>query len=208
MSITSYFYEENAGALAEQYNSLAATKVHHAWRKYWPGAGDKVLDIGAASGRDSLWLTSIGCHVVACEPCKNLREIGEAYTGKEVVWVDDKLPELDHLAKFKQQFDVILLSAVWMHVPSKMRRRALQVLTHLLKRDGVIVVSLRHGPFNDSRESFPVSVSELKELIRDFNLIVVNVIEGEDIQHRQGVTWQTVVIKNNPNVGKEVSYGT
>ncbi|MCW8348396.1 class I SAM-dependent methyltransferase [Vibrio sp. ZSDZ65] len=196
MSITSSFYEENAESLAGQYNALPPTMVHHVWEKYWPSSGNDVLDIGAGSGRDSLWLTTRGCQVIACEPCNKLREIGEALTGKDVYWSDDKLPNLDRISKQGQTFDVILLSAVWMHIPINLRKSAIQTLGSLLKRDGIIVLSLRYGPFRDRRESFPVSVTELKELASKSNLTLVDVFDGDDMQCRQEVSWQTVVMLN------------
>lgn len=208
MSITSSFYAENADELAKQYNSLAATKVHQVWRKYWPSVGDNVLDIGAGSGRDSLWFTRLGCHVVACEPCKELLVLGSAHTGKEVVWLDDRLPDLRQLSKLNTKFDVILVSAVWMHIPSNLRKKALNALVNHLKNSGVIVISLRHGLFNDGRESYSVSVEELTEQASDFNLALVDVFNGEDIQHRQGVRWQTVVLRNNPSVDREGRHGS
>jgi SAM-dependent methyltransferase len=39
-----------------------------------------VLDIGAGSGRDALWLAQRGCHVIAVEPAANLRSLGHAKT--------------------------------------------------------------------------------------------------------------------------------
>lgn len=39
-----------------------------------------VLDIGAGSGRDALWLAQRGCQVVAVEPAANLRSLGHAKT--------------------------------------------------------------------------------------------------------------------------------
>ena len=196
MSITSSFYEENAESLAGQYNALASTKVHHVWQEYWPSSGNDVLDIGAGSGRDSLWLTTRGCQVIACEPCNKLREIGEALTGNDVHWFDDKLPNLDRISKQGQKFDVILLSAVWMHIPINLRISAFQALVSLMKHNGIIVISLRHGPFRDRRESFPVSVTELKELASNSNLAVIDVFDGDDMQCRQEVSWQTVVMLN------------
>ncbi|MGV2990420.1 class I SAM-dependent methyltransferase [Vibrio sp. E150_011] len=195
MSITSYFYEQNAKRLAEQYNRLSATSVHHVWCKYWPNTGDRVLDVGAGSGRDSHWLNDRGCQVIACEPCNSLREIGERLTGREVLWLNDELPCVDKVSKLAQKFDVILLSAVWMHLPIKHRQQAIQSLASLLESKGILVISLRYGGFNDDRESFPVSVTELKALADNADLAMVDEFEGDDLQLRQDIVWRTVVMQ-------------
>ena len=43
------------------------------------------------------------------------------------------------------QFDLIWLSAVWMHVPPADRPRAFRKMVSLLKPAGWIMLSLRHG---------------------------------------------------------------
>lgn len=35
---------------------MAFEVVHKSWQAYWPLEGDKVLDVGAGSGRDALWM--------------------------------------------------------------------------------------------------------------------------------------------------------
>lgn len=207
MSITSSFYEENAETLAEQYNALTPTEVHQAWHQYWPDEGDDVLDIGAGSGRDAHWFEARGCNVIACEPCHKLRDIGKKLTSERVRWLDDKLPELIELSKQKPCFDVILLSAVWMHLPFEYRKDTLQRLASLMKDHGTLIVTLRHGPFIDRRETFPVSVMELSELASKPNLVVVDVFDGNDLQRRQEVSWQTVVMKKRMSCESEGNYG-
>src|SRR5690606_7179780 len=54
-------------------------------------------------------------------------------------------PHLKKLRSLGHRFDLVLLSAVWMHVPSTARERAFRILSELLKPSGVLVISLRHG---------------------------------------------------------------
>ncbi|WP_353496534.1 class I SAM-dependent methyltransferase [Vibrio chaetopteri] len=207
MSITSSFYEENAETLAEQYNALDPTEVHQTWHQYWPTEEAEVLDIGAGSGRDAHWFETRECNVIACEPCHKLREIGMKQTGEGVRWLDDKLPELSNVAKQKLCFDVVLISAVWMHLPLEYRKDALQRIAGVMKDTGTLVVTLRHGPFIDGREAFPVSAIELSGLASELNLEVADVFDGKDQQHRQDVSWQTVVIKKKISCENEAKYG-
>ncbi|PAU39208.1 SAM-dependent methyltransferase [Vibrio coralliilyticus] len=197
MSSTASFYEKNAIKLAKQYDSLEFESVHKSWSAYWPNSGVKVLDVGAGSGRDARWFSERGCSVVAIEPSQYLREIGKQNCSDKVVWLADSLPSLEQAICLVEQYDVVLLSAVWMHLPVNQRDMAIRVLSNLLSDNGLLVITLRHGKFKDSRETFGVSVSELERLCRDVGLFVLYVTDDEDALQREEVSWQTVVIKKS-----------
>lgn len=201
MSATASFYQKNALQLAEQYNSLEFEIVHQAWSVYWPESGTSVLDVGAGSGRDVRWFFNRGCSVVAVEPAAGFRHIGKENSSDDIVWLDDALPNLPQVQRFKQRFDLIILSAVWMHLPINQRADAIKVLSALLSDSGTLVVTLRHGEFKDSRESFAVSVSELEQLGANAGLAVCHLASGADSLNREEVTWQTVVMKAESSVG-------
>lgn len=195
MSSTASFYQHNATQLAQQYDSLEFESVHQSWAAYWPKSGDIVLDVGAGSGRDARWMSKQGCEVIAVEPSASLRDIGNQSCSEQVVWLDDSLPDLNHVMKLAQQYDLVLLSAVWMHLPIQQRSIAIKILSSLLLDEGALVITLRHGAFKDGRETFGVSVSELARLGRDVGLVVGHIEEGKDSLKRQEVSWQTVVMK-------------
>lgn len=195
MSATTSFYEKNALLLAEQYDSLDFEVVHRAWSAYWPNPETTVLDIGAGSGRDAKWMNEQGCDVIAVEPSDALRQIGQQSTGLDVTWLNDSLPELKSVQSLGMRFDLILASAVWMHLAPSLRERVFRKLSNLLSPNGKLVISLRHGEFNDGRQGFPVSVEELEKLSKDHALQIQLVSESEDSLQRTGVSWQTVVLK-------------
>lgn len=195
MPETAIFYDLNALELAEQYDSLDFETVHQSWQSYWPKSDVRVLDVGAGSGRDARWLTSQGCSVVAIEPAKALRELGISNSSSEITWLDDELPQLPHVANQTQLFDLILVSAVWMHLTVEQRRMSLKTLVSCLSDAGKIVITLRHGEFMDGRVAYEVSVIELNELALDSGLVVCSVDDGEDSLQRNNVFWQTVVLK-------------
>ena len=194
MSSTIDFYHHNALTLSHQYNSVSFESVHHSWKPYWPLAGDKVLDVGAGSGRDARWMQLQGCEVIAIEPSNALRELGAEYTGVEVTWINDALPALSRTENLGMRFDLILVSAVWMHLPSSYRERAFRKLSNLLAPNGRLVISLRHGEFDDQRQGYPVSVEELEQLAKNSALQVRHIDESKDQLNRSEVWWQTVVM--------------
>ncbi|ROV62521.1 class I SAM-dependent methyltransferase [Vibrio ponticus] len=194
MSITSSFYDKNANELAKQYDGLDFESVHQSWIEYWPSKTQRVLDIGAGSGRDAKWFDSLGCEVVAVEPANRLRELGMLNTGSSVTWLDDCLPVLREVKSLSRQFDLILMSAVWMHIPIHQRQQALLNLSELLSQEGRLVISLRHGVFLDGRESYGVSAPELAQMAVDAGLAVCYLSESQDALAREAVHWQTVVL--------------
>ena len=59
--------------------------------------------------------------------------------------MNDALPDLRALRALGRRFDLILLSAVWMHVAPKGRERAFRILSELLGPSGLLVITLRLG---------------------------------------------------------------
>ena len=59
--------------------------------------------------------------------------------------MNDALPDLRNLRALGRRFDLILLSAVWMHVSPKGRERAFRILSELLGPSGLLVITLRLG---------------------------------------------------------------
>lgn len=144
MSSTSY-YDLNADALVAQYDGVDPADVHADWAQAHlreePGFA---CDIGAGSGRDANWLAARGWEVVAVEPSA-LRNIAAERSHSRVVWMNDALPDLRVLRALGRRFDLILLSAVWMHVAPKVRERAFRILSELLSPSGLLVFTLRRG---------------------------------------------------------------
>ncbi|NBI53246.1 methyltransferase domain-containing protein [Photobacterium alginatilyticum] len=201
------FYHQNASSLAESYQQLSFEDVHFSWKPFWPITGDsqqpmRILDIGAGSGRDAKWFAQHGGEVFAVEPAASLRQLGREYTeGLEITWFDDSLPELKKIVDLGMRFDLILVSAVWMHIASSQRKRAFRKLANLLAPNGKLVISLRHGDFNDGRVNKGVSVEELELLAKDYALQLCLKTELDaDAMGRSDVQWQTVVL-NMPDDG-------
>ncbi|WEM40959.1 class I SAM-dependent methyltransferase [Photobacterium sp. DA100] len=201
------FYHNNASRLASDYQKLVFENVHASWKRFWPVAEDTakppcVLDVGAGSGRDALWFAENGCEVYAVEPAEALRGIGKRHTqAKEVVWLDDSLPELKKVISLGIRFDYILLSAVWMHIPPSERERTFRKLSNLLAPNGKLIITLRHGDFDDGRKNHGVSAEEIEQFAKERALHVCLKTElSSDAMGRSSVQWQTVVL-NLPDDG-------
>ncbi|MGO2343379.1 class I SAM-dependent methyltransferase [Vibrio litoralis] len=194
MSQTISVYNENAAQFVEQYDSVTFESVHQSWQEYWPQPGYNVLDIGAGSGRDSRWFVNQGCSVVAVEPCDNLRQLGKQNSPYSILWFGDYLPDLVGVEALSRQFDLILLSAVWMHIPVELRPASLKALAEQLNAQGKIVITLRHGDFDDGREGYDVSIKEIESLANQVGLVICQQSGSDDVLQRNSVIWETVVL--------------
>ncbi|MDX2591548.1 class I SAM-dependent methyltransferase [Streptomyces sp. WI03-4A] len=183
-------YGEAAEALAEQYESETFAEVHREVLHLFPSRPSSVLDVGAGSGRDAAALTARGHRVVAAEPTAELRALGRRlHADQEIEWLDDALPDLPELTGQKRRFDLILLTAVWMHLDERQRASAMARLVGLLESDGRMILSLRHGPVPAGSRMFPVSAEETVGLAHSHGLDVLHRARREDPHGRPGVTW-------------------
>ena len=193
------YYQQNAEQFQAQYQQKTAEEVHASWQAFWPTAQHlgQALDVGAGVGRDAAWLSSFGWDVVAVEPVEAFRELGKTQTQNlSVSWLNDQLPAISNIIALEMKFDLILLSAVWMHIPASDRQRAFRKLASLLKPNGIMVISLRHGSSPDERHMYPVSMDELKSFSVEQGLTLAHhVSDDQDKLGRNEVTWETCVFK-------------
>src|SRR5438309_2129152 len=121
------YYEQHATQLLTQYESLLFEDVHADLIPILPAPGATLLDIGAGSGRDAAWLASRGYDVVAVEPSEAMLAHARAkHPSSRIQWLSDSLPDMAKVRRLGLNFDLILLSAVWMHIPPAARQRALR----------------------------------------------------------------------------------
>jgi SAM-dependent methyltransferase len=182
-------YAEEADALVRQYESISFAEAHRHVLHLIPSAPCRVLDIGAGTGRDAAAFAAMGHAVVAVEPTAELRARAEAlHPSPRIEWLDDGLPDLARLAGWN--FDVVMLTAVWMHLDEGQRRRAMPRVARLVRGGGVAVFSLRHGPVPPGRRMFDVSAEETAGLAAAAGLgLALRLDDRADTLGRPGVRW-------------------
>ncbi len=188
-------YDQNAEQLVSQYESLTFEDVHPTLLDLLPAPGATILDVGAGSGRDAAWFADKGYEVVAAEPSEPMRTLArQRHPSPRIYWVADNLPDLAQVRRLGLTFDLILLSAVWMHVPPASRHRALRKLATLLSPDGRIAISLRIGPPDTDRAMYAVTLPELTAMAQQFGLRLVRTDDSPDRLGRHGISWTTAVL--------------
>ena len=202
MTKTIEHYSEKAQHYYDLYNSVDAESVHSDWKAFLQNTkAGTALDVGAGSGRDANWLAEQGWKVVAVEPADNLRTLAQSNAHNSVTWCNARLPELNALPHEPTTYDLILLSAVWMHLPKYERPPTLKRLAELLSENGTMYISLRFGPNDEARPMHPVSYEELATLAESNGLKArnLNTVPGKDGLQRDDVKWVTVEVVKATN---------
>lgn len=193
------YYEDHAASLADGYEALTLESAHPAllplMEGRFEGRAISVLDVGAGTGRDAAWFAANGHRIVAVEPSDAMQQIARRlHAGAEIRWLDDALPNLPVVSASGDSFDLIILSAVWMHVKPDDRQRAIQTLLSLLKPAGAIYVTLRVGPPEPARGIYPVSEAEVMSITAALGLRAAKLDEQTDLLGRSNIRWVSMEI--------------
>ncbi len=190
------FYDRSAEDLVDRYEALDFNQAHPYLAAKLGGSKPlNVLDVGAGSGRDAAAMAALGHLVWAAEPSDRMRGLGRALHAAEAIqWLDAAMPGLQTPALAGRRFDLIVLSAVWMHVPPRQRREALERLSDLLAPSGEVYLTLRLGPGDTDRGMYPVNSEELVRLAPLAGLEYRALGDKPDLLGRKDVSWRTIVL--------------
>ncbi|MEU5068823.1 class I SAM-dependent methyltransferase [Streptomyces virginiae] len=186
-------YHEAADQIVRQYEAIAFTDVHAKTLPFFPPPPARIADIGAGSGRDAAALAKLGHAVVAVEPTAELMALARSLHGDVgISWIGDALPHLDQLTG---QFDLVLITAVWMHLSPRERRQGMRRVASLIACGGRLAMTLRHGPVPCGRHMYDVSAAETIGLAEENDLWLIHVDDAADLQERPGVSWSSIVMQ-------------
>jgi SAM-dependent methyltransferase len=183
-------YAREAPELLKRYESISFADAHAPVLQLIPPAPCRALDIGAGTGRDAAGLVALGHSVVAVEPTEELRRGAMLlHPSPMIEWLDDSLPDLAAVRARKEEFDLVMLTAVWMHLDEAQRQRAMPNVSALVRNGGIVIMSLRHGPVPPGRRMFEVSAEETIALAQRSNLFCALNREAESSLRQPGVSW-------------------
>lgn len=184
-------YAEAAETLVRQYESVSFAEVHRQVLHLLPATPGRILDIGAGTGRDAAAFAAMGHTVVAVEPTAELRNRAAAqHPSPRIEWLEDSLPHLARLGGRGEAFDLVMLTAVWMHFDEGQRRLAMPRAARLVRSGGQMILSLRHGPVPPGRRMFEVSVEEVIHLAEASGLgLIFRLDDQPSALGRSDVRW-------------------
>lgn len=187
------WYDTHAARLADGYEGLAAEQTHPKLFTFLKDSKPlRVLDVGAGTGRDAAALAALGHNITAVDPStKMLRLARSLHPDLDVTWVADGLPAL---SRTTGPYDLIVASAVWMHVAPADRAKAFDRLADLLAPGGRLYVTLRLGLAEPERAVWTVNPKEIVNLAADRGLQVTDWGKRPDLLGRDEVQWQTLLL--------------
>lgn len=191
-------YAEEADDLLVRYEQRDFADLHASVMHLIPKEPCNVLDIGAGTGRDAAGFAAMGHRVLAVEPTEPLRKGAMAlHTSSRIEWVDDSLPDLALIMAREERFEVVMMTAVWMHLDERQCRRAMPRVASLVSEGGVLIMSVRHGPVPKGRRMFDVSSKETVQLAGEQNLHpVINLGSMPDHSGRDDVSWTRLAFRS------------
>ena len=186
-------YADEAEDLFKRYEGIPAADAHRAVRHLIPTAPSRVLDIGSGTGRDAAWFASMGHRVVAVEPTDALRLPAMVlHPSPQIEWLNDSLPELALVRRRGERFDLVMLTAVFMHLDAQQRQRAMPNLAALVREGGTVIMKIRHGPVPAGRRMFEITPEETIELARMQDLhpvLNLRTQSSQEANRAAGVDW-------------------
>jgi SAM-dependent methyltransferase len=186
-------YADEAEDLFKRYEGIPAADAHRAVRHLIPTAPSRVLDIGSGTGRDAAWFASMGHRVVAVEPTDALRLPAMVlHPSPQIEWLNDSLPELALVRRRGERFDLVMLTAVFMHLDARQRQRAMPNLAALVREGGTVIMKIRHGPVPAGRRMFEITPEETIELARMQDLhpvLNLRTQSSQEANRAAGVDW-------------------
>ena len=189
-------YDIGAPTLVREYESLSFEEIHAAVLDLLPDSARCILDVGAGTGRDAAWFAANGHNVVAVEPSARFRVAGkERHRSPDIRWMDDTLPALEKVLRSKLTFDLIWVSAVWMHVPRSVRARAFRKLVSVMSPGASMMFSLRRGLPPLDRPMEPATAVEVEELARRHGLQTIRRERIPDAAGRTEVSWDVIWLR-------------
>lgn len=189
-------YAAEADALARQYESITFAEAHRPYLYLIPTTPSRVLDIGAGTGRDAAALAAMGHQVVAAEPTAEMRAHAmRLHPSTAIEWLDDSLPDLAVLSALGESFNLVMMTAVWMHLDEEQRRSAMPNVARLVRPGGMLILSLRYGPVPPGRRMFAVTADETIALATEAGLDLARRFDNQPGGFgRTDVSWTKIVL--------------
>ena len=138
MNDTITYYNQNA---EEYFNNTVNVSMQELYDKFeaYLKPGNKILNLGCGSGRDSRYFLSKGYDVVSVDGSKEMCRLAEKYIGRGVRNIT--FAELD----YNNEFDEVWASASLLHISKNNLPEILRKIYCALMSHGIIYSSWKYG---------------------------------------------------------------
>lgn len=187
--MTNDYYNNNADKFIDGTINVDMSKICDKFLGYIT-TGNKVLDVGCGSGRDSLYFKNNGYEVVAIDASTELCKRASMVINQEVLLVD-----MNDLS-YQEEFDGIFACASILHVKSEDLTNVFNRLYAALKVDGILYCSFKYGVdekiVNERFFNF-MTEDRLAPYIKEFD-VLDSFVTG-DVRSDRSDSWLNVILK-------------
>ncbi|PAB60539.1 class I SAM-dependent methyltransferase [Anaeromicrobium sediminis] len=187
------YYNNNAKSFVENTLNVDMTNLYDRFEKHLK-KGDKILDLGCGSGRDSLYFKNQGYSVEAIDYSEELAKSASKLIGQEVLVKD--MREISYVS----EFDAIWACASILHINRMDIHVIIKNCARALKNGGVFYLSFKYGNKEEIKNgrffNFYDEVS-FKELISTIdNLEIIELFTTVDVRpKREHEHWLNIILK-------------
>lgn len=190
------YYEERSESLLRKYEQVGFEDVHADLFGLIDGMTGSALDVGCGSGRDAAWLARRGWQVTAVDPsAAMLAGARRLHRSLRIRWMQDRLPKLTKVANLDARYDLVLLSAVWMHIPEMLQAESAATIARLTAQGGIVNFTIRSGGSEPERGFHDTDVGLLGATLAGYGIRPVHNVDDDDIFAREGVVWNKLTFR-------------
>lgn len=189
------YYENNAQALSQRYESANIGEVHKLLLDTFPTHAH-LLEIGCGSGRDASFLYEQGYSIEAIDGSKEMiKEAKILHPELANSFVVKRVPEA--LDFENESFDGVYSIATLMHFEKDVLDHTLKKISHLLKPTGKFLfsVSIQRNNQDDERYFNTMSKEEWIALCEKDGFKLVYFERNDDGMDRIGIIWLTCIMR-------------
>ncbi|MEP1741366.1 MAG: class I SAM-dependent methyltransferase [Kangiellaceae bacterium] len=193
-------YESFISHFIEVSQSLNFYEVCKDFIAFLPSKPANVLDVGSGAGQNAAALDEQGFTVTAVEPMTEfLSSAKSTYKNSSTKWLNGSLPYLECLEPDIEQFDFVLIDAVWHHINNVERELAAKRLSGLIKPGGKCAISLRNGPAGVGTRVYATDTRITIELFERLGFECVFQVQNQCsiLPHKEAVKWSRVILQKS-----------
>ncbi|QZY55970.1 class I SAM-dependent methyltransferase [Crassaminicella profunda] len=190
--MTKDYYNQNAKEFVENTLNADMTSLYNRFEKYLK-KGDKILDLGCGSGRDSLYFISKGYEVVAADYSEALVKMASDLLDQEVMMLD--MREMN----FCDEFHGIWACASILHISRDEMEKVMANCERALKQGGIFYLSFKYGnkeAFRNERFFNDYNEGSFEDLMKGFpGLKVLETWKTRDVRvGREDECWLNILM--------------
>ena len=199
------YYENNAEALSQRYESANVDNIHVLLLNTFP-PNSQLLEIGCGSGRDASFMHQHGYDVLAIDGSREMiTEAKQCHPELEGSLEVMKIPDDLHFES--SSFDGIYSIATLMHLDKDMIDRTIEKIATILKSNSKFFFSAsiqrddidEQGKDEKGRHFTDMSELEWVKCCEEYGLQLEHSEITDDGLDRDGIIWLTCIIKKRIN---------